>query len=343
MVSSTRRPAASREAAATPSPGLLPWLADPLAQALATQRAHALLVHGPQGVGQFHFALGLAQAWLCETPAERRDRGLACGHCAACHLVDERSHPDLRVVVPELLRAEAGLEAEEAGSDDDGRKRKPSREIKVDQIRAALDFAELTAGRAAHKVLLLYPAEAINAVAANALLKTLEEPGALRFVLASGAAQQLLPTLRSRCQAIALPMPAREAALAWLQAQGVPDAEVLLDAAGGQPQAALALQGAGIDAAACRLFPQRVAQRDAAALSGWPLPLLVDALARLCHDRALLGLGLRPRFFPHGELRAADPQAMARQAEALRRHARHAEHPFSAALAVEALLIAAGD
>ncbi|HNG82008.1 MAG TPA: DNA polymerase III subunit delta', partial [Burkholderiaceae bacterium] len=222
MVTSTRRSPAAREAArddAPPRPPL-PWLDDALAQALATQRAHALLVHGPEGVGQLDFALGLAKAWLCETPAGERDRGLACGRCAGCHLVDERTHPDLRLVVPEAMRAEAGLPGDDAGSDEDGKKRKPSREIKVDQIRTALEFAELTSGRASHKVLVIHPAEAINPIAANALLKTLEEPGALRFVLASGAAQALLPTIRSRCQAVRLQMPPREAALAWLAAQG---------------------------------------------------------------------------------------------------------------------------
>ncbi|BDI05681.1 DNA polymerase III subunit delta' [Sphaerotilus microaerophilus] len=345
MVSSTRRSAPAREsaasaAAAAPRPPL-PWLDAPLAQVLATQRAHALLVYGPQGVGQLDFALGLARAWLCETPAAARPQGLACGHCAACHLVDERSHPDLRLIVPEAQRAEAGLPVDEAGSDDEGKKRKPSREIKVDQIRTALNFAELTAGRAAHKVLVLFPAEAINPIAANALLKTLEEPGAMRFVLASGAPQALLPTIRSRCQAVQLQMPTREEALAWLGAQGVADAAVLLDAAGGQPQAALALHAAGLDAAAWRQFPQWAAQGQAAPVAGWPLPLLIDALAKLCHDRALVTLGQPARYFAHSELRAGNLDALTRWAADLRRRSRVAEHPFSAGLAVEALMLQA--
>jgi DNA polymerase-3 subunit delta' len=256
-------------------------------------------------------------------------------------LVDERSHPDLRLIVPEALRADAGLPVDEGDGDGEGKKRKPSREIKVDQIRGALDFAELTAGRAAHKVLLLHPAEAINAIAANALLKTLEEPGAMRFVLSCGAPEALLPTLRSRCQTVRLAMPARDAAVQWLAAQGVADAAVLLDAAGGQPQAALSLHRAGLDAAAWRQVPQWAAQGQAGAVSGWPLPVLVDALAKLCHDRALVGLGLRARYFPHSELSGADAAAMAKRAADLRRHARVAEHPFSAALAIEALMLQA--
>ena len=204
MVSSTRRaPAAAAERAPITTAADLPWLAEPLAQTLATQRSHALLVHGPTGVGQFEMALALARSWLCETPAGERPAGLACGRCGSCHLVDEHSHPDLRLLVPEAMRAQVGLDADDAASDDDGKKRKPSREIKVEQIRAAINFSELTAGRASLKVLVVYPAEALNTVAANALLKTLEEPpGTLRFVLASAAPQALPATVRSRCQSV---------------------------------------------------------------------------------------------------------------------------------------------
>ena len=70
------------EAAPTIAPVPLPWLAAPLREALQTQRAHALLVHGPQGVGQFEMALTLAQAWLCESPLSD-DAARACGHCAS--------------------------------------------------------------------------------------------------------------------------------------------------------------------------------------------------------------------------------------------------------------------
>ena len=77
----------------------LPWLAGPLAEALRTQHGHALLVHGPQGIGQFELALSLAQSWLCEA----RGADAACGRCAACHLVQARAHPDLLVLVPEAL------------------------------------------------------------------------------------------------------------------------------------------------------------------------------------------------------------------------------------------------
>ncbi|MFM2056692.1 MAG: hypothetical protein RLY71_1077 [Pseudomonadota bacterium] len=324
----------------------LPWLAEPLAEALRVQRGHALLVHGPQGVGQFDFALALAAAWLCETPATdlpARPGGRACGHCASCRLVAARSHPDLRLVVPEALQAEAGLAFEAAASDDDGKKRKPSREIKVDQIRAALDFSELTAGRAGIKVVVLHPAEQINAIAANALLKTLEEPpGALRFVLACGAPQALLPTIRSRCQDVRLALPPPALAGAWLAEQGVQDAEALLQACGGQPLVALELARSGLDGAAWREFPQRVARGDAAALAAWPLPVLVEALQKLCHDQLLLRVGAPPRYFAGLSLPAgADLARLTAWAGALRRMAAQARHPWNAALSAESLLLQA--
>lgn len=318
---------------------LLPWLRRPLTEALR-RRAHALLVTGPAGTDQFEFSLGLVQAWLCETPVADRPGGLACGRCEACHLVDQRSHPDLRLLVPETFRAAAGLVAEEAEGDD-GKKRKPSREIKVDQVRATLDFSERTAGRAPLKVVLVFPAEAMNAVAANALLKTLEEPpGAMRFVLGCGAPDSLLPTIRSRCQSLLLASPPAAEALAWLTAQGVQEPQAVLDAVGGQPLLALEHVQAGRDAAAWQAFPARVLKGDAAALAAWPLPVLADALGRLLHDAAALQVGAAARYFPHwrGTPKGTDVDALTRCAAELRRFARQAEHPWNAGLAVESLV-----
>ncbi len=320
----------------------LPWLHHTLARTLASQRSHALLVSGPSGVGQLAFALALAKSWLCETAPSERPQQLACGHCGSCHLVDERSHPDLRLIVPEALRGEVGLDADEAGeSDGEGKskKAKPSQEIKVDQIRAAIGFSELTAGRARTKVLVLHPAEALNTVSANALLKTLEEPpGALRFVLSSAEPQSLLPTLRSRCQVVPLSSPDAGTAIAWLAEQGVDRPEVMLAASGEQPLVALAMHQAGLDAAAWLALPERVAAGDVAAFTGWALPPLVQTLQKLCHDRLLVSVGAAPRYFAGARLATGDIGRLSAWAADLRRQARHADHPYNAGLAVEALL-----
>ena len=100
----------------------LPWLAGPLAEALRTQKGHALLVHGPQGIGQFELALSLAQSWLCEDLTG----GHACGRCASCHLVQARSHPDLLVLLPEALAEALGWTNEDTASDK-ASKAKPSK------------------------------------------------------------------------------------------------------------------------------------------------------------------------------------------------------------------------
>ena len=328
-------------------PQALPWQAEALQQALERQRGHALLVHGPASSGQFEFALQLAAAWLCEGHDDAADAGnaprTACGRCTSCRLIAARSHPDLHWVIPEALRAETGLDFDEDSSTEDGgrSKRKPSREIRIDQIRAAVDFSALTASRGRGRVVLIHPAEQINAIAANALLKTLEEPsGSLRFVLACGAIDSLLPTLRSRCQSVRLPSPERRQALTWLAAQQISaqEATVLLDASGGEPLRALALSRAGLDAAAWQSLPLRVASGEAAALQNWPLPLLVEALQKLCHDQMLCCIGSSPRYFTGLRSQGSGLMQLTRWAIDLREHARQAEHPWQVPLSIEALL-----
>lgn len=178
----------------------LPWLQAPLAEALARARSHALLVQGPAGVGQLELAVKLAQSWLCEAAAPGAP---ACGQCPSCKLFASSTHPDFRLLLPEALEAPAraalGLPFEEP--DAKAGKAKPSREIKVEAVRDLLAFAQATSARGRAKVVVIFPAEALNGVAANALLKTLEEPsGLLRFALASHDSASLLPTIRSRCR-----------------------------------------------------------------------------------------------------------------------------------------------
>lgn len=323
----------------------LPWLDAPLQAALREQRGHALLVQGPAGAGQLSFALGLARAWLCEgAPAARRG-GLACGRCAACHLVQpEQVHPDLCLLLPETLHLQIGWwqkdddrEKLESGSSS----RKPSEWIRIEQVRAAIEFATQTRSRARPKVIVIHPAERLQTIAASALLKLLEEPqGGLRLVLASAEAAALLPTVRSRCHAIALPTPDAALAARWLRDAGLDDAELLLAAAGGQPLAALERHAQGLDGALWRRLPALVAAGDAQPLAKFALPLVVESLQKLCHDALTVAAGGTPRFFPAPSLagRRANRPALSDWSRSLTRVARNVAHPWNAPVLLEALL-----
>src|SRR5688572_22336339 len=190
---------------------------------------HALLIHGPAGIGKVQFARALAAAMLCETPGAKE----ACGHCASCHWLSQGNHPDFREILPEAAVEEEEGEAEaEVGKAEKAK----SLVIKIDQIRAVADFISLSTHRDGHRVLVLHPAEALQPASANALLKTLEEPPPRTLIaMVSDRPARLLPTLRSRCRKIALGPPPRAAALAWLRGQAVEQPEAALDAAGGAP------------------------------------------------------------------------------------------------------------
>ncbi|MEO5881882.1 MAG: DNA polymerase III subunit delta', partial [Caldimonas sp.] len=321
---------------------VLPWLAEPLRRALETQTAHALLLHASGGVGQFELALLLAQGWLCEStsvPLGRRP----CGACASCRLVAARSHPDMLVLLPAALREDLGwaaAEGEEGGEDKAGKK-KPSKDIRVEEVRAAIALALTTSSRGRGKAMVIHPAERMNPIAANAFLKTLEEPaGDARFVLCTAAPDALLPTIRSRCQAIALELPPTDVAATWLRSQGVPEPEVLLAGCGGQPQDVLALAQLGVDAAGWRALPERLAAGDVSALRGWPLPLAVETLQKLCHDAASVAAEALPRYFTADSLprRSAGLGPLLRWSAELRRVAEFAEHPWNAELVLETLV-----
>jgi DNA polymerase-3 subunit delta' len=318
----------------------LPWLGDWLDSALRTQRGHAVLIHGPQGIGQWQLSLTLAQAWLCGAAAGARR---PCGTCASCRLVQARSHPDLLVLLPEALQGplgwtvgDADTEAPEPGS----KTRQPSKEIKVEAVRAAVAFAQTTPAREAGKVVVLHPAERMNGISANALLKTLEEPaGTARFILGSSAPESLLPTIRSRCQALALALPDPAQASAWLAGQGVASPDVVLVAAGGQPLDALDWVREGLDARLWAQLPAMVARGETAPLTGWPIVRVVDALQKLCHDVLSVSVGASPRFFPADAISTRPLIApITEWSRSLVRAARQADHPLNAGLMIEALV-----
>lgn len=342
---------------------LLPWQLDALTQALGQIRSHAVLVHGAHGAGQLPLALSLARAWLCENTAPMKP---ACGQCAACHLVSQGHHPDLKVVVPEDLQHSLGwshgADGEETDGDEGGssKKRKPSREIKVEAIRQVVAFCQSTVSRGQAKVVVVHPAQRMNMVAANTLLKTLEEPpGQARFVLTCDNLDELMPTIRSRCQPWCLPSPDAATAAAWLLEQmkshksgastgkavvswQLEDARCLLAAAGGSPLAATELLQLGWTSTLWESAPKDLSQGHVGAWGQWPLPQVVGLMQKLCHDLACLQVGAAPRYFPSGSLQPLLPASLNRlnawDAE-LRAAQRHAEHPWSAGLKLQALVL----
>ena len=186
---------------------------------------HALLVSGRPGIGKVEFAREFARSLLCESPIDR----LACGQCPSCHWFGQSNHPDYREIVPE-----AAEEGEPDGAEVETGKK--SLVIKIEQVRAIREFVSLSTHRAGHRAIVLHPAEALQPAAANALLKTLEEPPpATVIVLVSDRPARLLATIRSRCESVVLRAPEPAGALAWLKAGGADEPEVALALAGGAP------------------------------------------------------------------------------------------------------------
>lgn len=122
---------------------LAPWIATQRS-ALLAQKGHAWLLQGPSGLGQFQLALELVRAWLCELPTMQG----ACGQCTSCHAVDVHTHADLCVLMPEVHMLALGWPlSEKAQADIDDKKRKPSREIRVEAMRDAVEFSQRTSAR----------------------------------------------------------------------------------------------------------------------------------------------------------------------------------------------------
>lgn len=207
------------EAAAPPIRPMLdraaaPWLA-PLRERLAALQdqgrlPHGLLLAGSPGAGQAELSAWLGARLLCRSPA-----GDACGRCADCRLVLSGSHPDLRWVgvLPD------------------------KKDIAIEQVRQLSRALAMHSYRGGAKVSVIAPAEAMNAKACNALLKTLEEPAAETYlVLAAGRIDRMPRTVMSRCMRLRLPVPPEREALEWLTARAPGEAwPALLSLAGGAP------------------------------------------------------------------------------------------------------------
>lgn len=315
-----------------------PWIAAQATQ-LLQQRGHAWLLYGPSGLGQFPLALELASAWLCETQDSRG----ACGKCTSCHAVQVHTHADLCVLMPETILLQHGWPlSEKAQAEIDEKKRKPSREIRVDAMRDAVEFSQRTSARGRGKVVLVFPAEQMNTITANALLKTLEEPpGDVKFVLATESVHQLLPTIRSRCLGHAMAWPVAAAGQHWLEAHGVPPAQsaLWLRTAGGRPDDALEGFAEGRDIATWSQVVQALVRGEAAFFKDWSMARLINTLQMVCHDAMLLQAGAPSRFFAEGGWPVRTSWVgLSGWSQALMASRRTMDHPYNTGLMVEALV-----
>ncbi len=277
---------------------LYPWQEE-LGQRWTGLRArlpHALLLKGPQGIGKLDFAMNIARSLLCQTPLAD---GWACQACPSCHWFEQETHPDFRLLQPDALS-----ETEDDDEREGSKKKKPSRKISVEQIRTLSNFTNLSAHQGGYRVVIIHPAEAMNASAANALLKTLEEPPErMLIILVSHKPQQLLPTILSRCLKLAAAMPTPEAGIAWLQQQDIKNPAAMLTQAGFAPLAAARLAQEAMEAGEHSRFLQEIkqpAQFDVYALAGQlqrtEPAQVIHWLQQWCYDLASAKLTGKVRY-----------------------------------------------
>jgi len=299
----------------------------------------ALLIQSGEGVGEFEFAQACAQSLLCEEPGPERR---ACGSCRACNWFSQGNHPDFRLIVPESMAPESREEGAEPA-------KKKSEQIRIEQARELADFLAVGTHRGGLRVILIYPAEAMNANTQNALLKNLEEPPPdTIFLLVTTQAERLLATVRSRCIRFALPLPEPVQVSRWLREQGVERPEAALAAAGGAPLAALK----AVETEADRLGFIEGLQNPrfdpialAESVGRVPLWDLVGWLQRWSYDLLLARVAGRIRYnrdqeaviaATAGRCDAAELAGYLRQLAAARALARH---PLNAKLFAEDLLL----
>jgi DNA polymerase-3 subunit delta' len=327
---------------------IYPWQKNDWArlQELRRRPAHGLLFKGSKGIGKLDLALNFAQSLLCQHPDESE---FACGKCPSCHWFGQNSHPDFRLLQPEAL----SLDGEETDDLKSVSGKKPSKQISVDQVRGLADFIGMSAHQGGRRVVVIYPAEAMNPNAANALLKNLEEPPqGLLFILVAHKPQQLLPTILSRCLSFALPAPEVASASCWLAEQGVKNPAEALAASGFAPlQAIQQDQQLGSEERdkllrAVRQPTELDVFALAEALQKTEQVLVVQWLQQWCYDLSSMKQTGRLRYHPGEEaaikklVEPIAPLNLARLQKHLQTAKREAQHTLNPKLFFESLLLA---
>ncbi len=187
---------------------------------------HALLLSGDKGIGKLHLAKAMVKSLLCTSTnnqsisSKNTLKYQACNVCQSCKTYESGANPDYLHI--ELAEGK--------------------QQITIDQIRELSEFLTLTTSFSGYRVILLHPVERMNRNAANSLLKSLEEPSNKTILLLTTAnLSQIIPTIKSRCQLLMLPMPNQEQSLAWLK-KHKPDHSnplIALDIANGKPLKAI--------------------------------------------------------------------------------------------------------
>lgn len=327
---------------------IYPWQKNDWARLreLRKRPAHALLFKGGKGIGKLDLAMNFARLLLCQEPDES---GFACGKCPSCHWFEQGSHPDFRLLQPESL----SLDGEETEDSKPVSGKKPSKQISVDQVRGLADFIGMSAHQGGGRVVIVHPAEAMNANAANALLKNLEEPPrGLLFILVTHKPQQLLPTILSRCLSFALASPGKESAVQWLAGQGVKNPAEALVLSGFSPLQAAQLEKmpGGEERDTLLRAVRQPATLDvfalAEAMQKTEQALVVQWLQQWCYDLSSMKLAGRLRYHAGEEAAIGKlvapiaPLRLAQLQKNLQTAKREAQHTLNPRLFFESLLFA---
>ena len=327
---------------------LYPWQQEAWAQLqkLRAQLPHAMLIHGPEGIGKTELAEHFAQSLLCEAVLPD---GMACLECASCRWFSQYNHPDYRRIRPDALGGDEAdddgdAEADEAGGDS----KKASRIIRIAQVRGLADFMNISTHQSGRRVILLYPAETLNTESSNALLKMLEEPlpGTV-MLLVTNNADALLPTILSRCLKFPVAMPPQEVALAWVMDQDVADADAWLAEQGGAPLTALALAQTGkrddLDAFLRQLASPSVegALQTASQRQKAPSRELIGWLQRWLYDIFSAKFAGRVRYYPRYQneimalARRVNTEKLLQMQKSVGARKAIADHPLAVRLFIE--------
>ncbi len=260
-----------------------------LTRAVSLHRLHhCLLFEGPEGVGKFTYAKHFAMELNCEAAPPSMFGGgrpveKPCGDCDPCRWILAGTHPDVTIVQPDPEKATAVITAAQA--------------------RSIVNGVQLQRHSARHRVFILDPADALNEEAANALLKTLEEPpDRTQFILVTARPATLLQTVRSRSQRVRFGPLTDEEMATWALHRGIDAA--ILKTAGGSPGRALALSGgeavarlAALDAL-CGAVGQPLhvlfAFSEATAKSDGGAEQVLEILEELLADTVALAAGRTP-------------------------------------------------